>query len=476
MSREEILAKNTAILAFGKVCTQLVSFLLVSLYTAVLETEEYGTFDLLLTYSTLLLPMVSWQMDQGLFRFMLENRKKQNKLSELYTLSLLLSLIQTCIYIFLISIIKMIIPISSSWFLSVYVPLQVFVALNMQFARGLGKNKIYAAAGFISAVSTIALNIITLLILKWGISGLLLSTVAGQIISLIYLVAATKGWNYLSIKALRKDTYKELVGYSLPLVPNHLAWWVVNASDRIVIKNFLGLSFNGIFTVASKFPSVFIHIYDIVNLSWTESVSIHFCDEDRDEYLSRTMTVFFKIFSSGCFLIVAAMPFMFPLFINVKYHAAYNQILILMYAMMFRVMVGLYSGVYIAEKKSKKVAYTSISAAAINLSVDLMLIRVIDLYAASVSSLAAFMSLYIFRYIDINRNIHMKIAHKPMISAGIIGGLLTFAYYSDLRWFQALMLIAVIIYSVLANLGIIKSIFNLIKKFSPSFKKPGTGV
>lgn len=465
MSREEILAKNTAILAFGKVSTQLVSFFLVSLYTAVLETEEYGRFDLLLTYCTLLLPMVSWQMDQGLFRFMLEHRKNHNKLTELYTLSLSSLLIQTCIYTFLIIIIKMIIPVSSSWFLSVYVPLQVFVALNLQFARGLGKNKIYAAAGFISAVSTIALNVITLLVFKWGVSGLLLSTVAGQIITLVYLMTATKNWNYLSIKTIRKSTYKELVCYSLPLVPNHLAWWVVNASDRIVIKNFLGLSFNGIFTVASKFPGVFIHFYDIVNLSWTENVSMHFNDEDRDEYLSRTMTTFFKIFSSCCFLIVAAMPFMFPLFINVKYYAAYNQILILMYAMMFRVMVGLYSGVYIAEKKSKKVAYTSISAAVINLAVDFMLIRVIHLYAASVSSLTAFMSLYIFRYIDINKNIHMKIAGEAMVSAGIIGVMLAFAYYSNLMWFQVLMLIAVIIYSILANLNIIKSIFNKIKEY-----------
>lgn len=42
-------------------------------YTAVLDTKDYGTFDLLVTYATLLLPLVNWQFDQGLFRFMLEN-------------------------------------------------------------------------------------------------------------------------------------------------------------------------------------------------------------------------------------------------------------------------------------------------------------------------------------------------------------------------------------------------------------------
>ena len=80
MSRKTELAKNTAILTVGKLCTQCISFFLLPLYTAILSTEEYGTFDLLVTYSALLLPLVNWQLDQGLFRFMLpweQRRRKQ---------------------------------------------------------------------------------------------------------------------------------------------------------------------------------------------------------------------------------------------------------------------------------------------------------------------------------------------------------------------------------------------------------------
>ena len=63
MSRKTELAKNTAILTVGKLCTQCISFFLLPLYTAILSTEEYGTFDLLVTYSALLLPLVNWQLD-----------------------------------------------------------------------------------------------------------------------------------------------------------------------------------------------------------------------------------------------------------------------------------------------------------------------------------------------------------------------------------------------------------------------------
>ena len=55
--------------------------------------------------------------------------------------------------------------------------------------------------------------------------------------------------------------------------------------------------------------------------------------------------------------------------------------------MLFRVLVGLYSCVYVAQKNAKKIAYTSISAAIINITVDLILINKIQVFAASISTL-----------------------------------------------------------------------------------------
>ena len=43
------LAKNTAIISVGKICTQVVSFLLLPIYTGILSTEEYGAVDLIET-------------------------------------------------------------------------------------------------------------------------------------------------------------------------------------------------------------------------------------------------------------------------------------------------------------------------------------------------------------------------------------------------------------------------------------------
>lgn len=463
MSRKTELAKNTAILTVGKLCTQCISFFLLPLYTAILSTEEYGTFDLLVTYSTLLLPLVNWQLDQGLFRFMLDHRGNKEEQGKLFSTLLLSSTVQCAIYIILFICIEPFLKIENAYFLLGYVVLHVYTALFLQFVRGLGYSVKYTIASFISASATTVLNVITLVGLRMGLQGLFMSTLTAQLLTLLYLVFSSRCWEYFYLKNIQLGVFKRVSTYSIPLIPNNLAWWVVNASDRTIIAHFLGTAANGIYSVANKFPNVFINFYNILNLSWTETVSLHYDDEDRDEFLTETMTSLFKLFAAACFGIVACMPFVFPIMVNSKYQAAYNQILILMYAMLFRVLVGLYSCVYVAQKNAKKIAYTSVSAAVINVVVDLLLINRIQVFAASVSTLVAFLSMFLVRYVDVNKTVHMRIRKPIIVGSILIGGMLIGSYYCNNKLIQFIALCITILYAILTNMDMLKSGINMVK-------------
>lgn len=451
MSRGKELAKNTAILTFGKICTQFISFFLLPLYTAVLNTAEYGTYDLLITYSTLLLPLFNWQLDQGVFRFMLDNRDNVEGQKKIFSSILVVNTAQSAVFVVLILIISRFVELYNVWFLVLYVVALIYLNLLLQFARGQGKNIVYTVAGFISASATVVLNVITLVVLKMGLDGLYISTITAYFLSVIYLMFVIKPWRYFSIKSINKSVLKTVCKYSLPLIPNNLAWWVVNVSDRLIVSNILGVGQNGIYTVANKFSNVFISFYNIFNLSWTESVSLHYKDSDRDKFLSDTMTTLYKLFSCACLGIVALMPFIFPILINEKYNEAYPQIPILMYAMLLRVIVGLYSCIYIAMKNTKKVAYTSAAAAAINIVVHLLLINKIGLFAASISTFVAFGSMAVIRYIDINKTVKMKISTPVLISSFILAVALMVSYYQQNTVLDVIFLIIVCVYSVVMN-------------------------
>ena len=463
MSRQKDLAKNTAILTVGKVCTQCISFFLLPLYTAILSAEDYGTFDLFVTYATLLLPLINWQLDQGLFRFMLDYRGNKDEQKKLFSTLLLSSTAQNIIYVILFICIEPFLKIENAYFLLLYVVLQVYNALFLQFVRGLGYSIKYTIASFISASATTVLNVIALVFLRMGLQGLFVSTLTAQLLTLIYLVVSSRSWEYFSLKNARIGTFKKVGTYSIPLIPNNLAWWVVNASDRTIISHVLGTAANGIYSVANKFPNVFINFYNILNLSWTETVSLHYNDEDRDEFLTDTMTSLVKLFVAACLGIVACMPFVFPIMVNAKYNAAYNQILILMYAMLFRVLVGLYSCVYVAQKNAKKIAYTSISAAIINITVDLILINKIQVFAASLSTLVAFLSMFIVRYIDVNKTVHMRIKKPIAVGSVLLSVMLIGKYYCNNKVVQFVALCITAIYAVVTNMDLLKSGVNLVK-------------
>lgn len=172
MSRQKDLAKNTAILTVGKVCTQCISFFLLPLYTAILSAEDYGTFDLFVTYATLLLPLINWQLDQGLFRFMLDYRGNKDEQKKLFSTLLLSSTAQNIIYVILFICIEPFLKIENAYFLLLYVVLQVYNALFLQFVRGLGYSIKYTIASFISASATTVLNVIALVFLRMGLQGL----------------------------------------------------------------------------------------------------------------------------------------------------------------------------------------------------------------------------------------------------------------------------------------------------------------
>ena len=83
-----------------------------------------------------------------------------------------------------------------------------------------------------------------------------------------------------------------------------------------------------------------------------------FYDKDKNEYINRMINIFFNLISALCICIIAVMPFLFPVLVNQGYKDAYYQIPVLMIAVFFQALQGLYSSIYVALKKTKEIAKT----------------------------------------------------------------------------------------------------------------------
>ena len=83
MDKKKQLAKNTIIIFFGRVSTQLISFFLLPLYTSYLATKEYGLVDLIQTYVTLLVPIITLELEMSIFRYLIDSRSDDKSTKKL---------------------------------------------------------------------------------------------------------------------------------------------------------------------------------------------------------------------------------------------------------------------------------------------------------------------------------------------------------------------------------------------------------
>lgn len=471
MSREKSLLKNTIIITIGKICTQMITFFLLPVYTAILSTEEYGVVDLLNTLVYLCIPIVTFQIEQALFRHLIDNRKNKSEIKNTISTTIITIIIQSIIYLIIFLIVAPFIHNDYKYFLVTNVTACIFSSIMLQISRGLGDNKKYAMGSFITAFTTVILNIVFIVWFKWGAYGMLAASLIGNISSCIYILLTKKIYNYISIKSYSKELLKKLWKYSIPLIPNAISWWIFNSSDRIIVSSVLGIGQNGILSAAYKFSSVYITIYNIFNMTWTESASLHINDKDNSEFFSKIINTVLRLFTAICFGIIAFMPFIFPIMINEKFGEAYNQIPILMLSSLFNVLVGLISVIYIAKKDTKAVARTSIMSAVINLAINLVLIKFIGLYAASISTLVAYMSMGIYRLYDVKKYIKIKLDKSFVLKTLLMIPILFISYYINNLYLNIIIILITILYAWLINKDSICLIINMIKgKFKKSEK------
>lgn len=469
MNREKNLAKNTIIITIGKICTQLITFFLLPLYTGILSTEEYGTVDLLNTLVSLLLPIVTFQVEQAVFRELIEVRGKKNQESRIISSAVITVIFQCMVYLIIFALISPFINNHYKFFLATNVVANIFLSLFLQIARGFGDNKKYAFASFISALSTIVFNVLFLVVIKLGANGMLLGTMLGQIVATIYLFISLKLYKYLKVKDYKKEVIKSLWKYSLPLIPNAISWWVFNASDRVIASAFLGVDQNGILAASLKFSAVFITFYNIFNMSWTESISIAIKDADVSDYFNRMFNIVLRLFTAMGIGMIACMPFVFPIMINEKFSAGYGLVPISIVGSLFNVVVGLISVIYVAEKNTKAIASTSIVSAVINIMVHLVLIKFIGLYAAVISTFVAFFVMSIYRLMDASkRYFKIKIDMKFIIQSLIALIFVFVSYYINNIYLN----VFVVLFAVLFAIYINKDSFDIIfKLFTKKFKR-----
>lgn len=397
------LAENLLVYAIGTFGTKILSFLIVPLYTYYISTSDMGIYDLLITTVSMLTPLVTFQIADAAYRWMIRDEKTQECITSTYKVLIINSLIATA----LIALINTFYPIPYCAYFTAMLISSRLLQTTQKLLRGLRNQKLFAFSSIFFSFLYLSLNVLFIAVLKYGVEYLFVSQIVADAVTVILIFIVEERIRFDITARMNLALTKEMLAYSIPLVPNLLNWWIMSASDRYVIGWFLGAAYNGIYAIAYKFPTLLQQVLGLFNTSW-QDLSISENGKDGAYYSKVFRRLYVFSLSMIPFIIAASQLFIW-ITMSPAYHDAAKYVSFLVLGTVFQVFSSFFGVGYLKDKDTKKAAFTSIYGAAVNFGINILLIRYIGLYAAAISTFLGFFVMWLIRYIQTRPTLEVKI-------------------------------------------------------------------
>lgn len=457
------LAKNTVIYMIGNLGSKILQVLILPLLTAVLLTEEYGYYDLIVTTINLITPIATLQLVEAMFRYLFGGSEEEKRVTiSSVTAALVVGMTILAAVIALIQMFG--IDLKYPFLIYLNYITNILFDYMQKIARCQQRNSLVAVSGVINTSVMLAVEAMALLVFKMRVDGMLLANCVSYFVAVLYLEYKLRIEEYLSIAAVNVKRVKELLKYSLPLVPNSVCWWVVSACDRYVISFFLSISANGIYSIAGKFSQMLSMITSVFQMAWQESSIIESDKATRDEFYTKTFDSYMRFLLSGYVVLLPIIRLAMPFLVAEEYRIGYLYNPLLLLGAVFSAFSQFYGSAYLAFKKTGGALSTTIIAAIINVTVGACLISKIGLYAPALGTTCAFLAQWLLRANQMKDYYRVKINTKVLSFMAPTMIVYYALYYKDSVVLHLTMLLVASIVFCTVNREMIRKILATVKK------------
>jgi len=464
MSRSKKLLNNSIILLVGNILTKGLNFFMAPLFTRWLSIEDYGMFDLLATYSTLLIPILALGTHHAIFRFLLDDKTDEEK-TVINTSIIITNIIGIMAYLIFVLLLSLIFDSLTNYVIQLTILLitQTFQNYMCMFARGIKKLKLYVISNTICTISIFIFVFVFVKLFNLDLNGIIYGYSLGYFISGMFTVFSTRSLKFINFKKISKKKIKEILSFSIPMVTYSISWWIVNISDRVIVNAVLGVAANAIIAVAHKIPNLCNTVYDIFQTAWMENATESIKDKDWDDYFNKMFNTMGQFCITISIIIVTTNFFLFDILFTNDYNIGKYLTPLFALSIIFSALSQTIGAVFIAQYDSKKQSKTMMQAGVVNIIIHLLLIKYIGIFASVVSTIIAYIYLFVTRYIKVKENYKISINKKTIILFCFLI-LCIILFYLNLNLINYIMLFFSIIFCLILNKDMIKLIVKKILK------------
>lgn len=398
MGKYKRLGVNTLVIFIGNVGSKLIGLIMLPLYTRWLGPEQYGVSDILNTYVTVLLSIVTCSIAEALFVF--PKDKEDIVKAGYFTTGCTFVAVMLTLTALVFGLIDSYADSHNSftdniWLLYLLLSTQVVQNITQQFVRSIDKIKVYSITGFVSTFFTAVLGCV--FIPQYGLNGYIWSLALASIIGAAYSFFFSGSYRLVNIRVVKIERLKEMLSYCMPLVPSAVTWWVIGALNRPVMESYLDLHDIGVYAVASKFPNLLDSLFVIFGLSWQISVLEEYGKPGYSKYFNNAVRVVFTLIAIGVILLSAFSKQIITIFASSEFFEGWKFVPILTLGTLLGNFGSMFGTNFLATKKSKYMLYTSIWGSGAALILNFILIPKFGLWGAALSTVLSMLVIAITR-------------------------------------------------------------------------------
>lgn len=417
-SRNRYLLKNTLIFTLGNIGSRMISFFLIPLYTNVLTTSQYGTVDLITTISTVAGPMLTLNIAESVMRFGLDKNADKEKNTQCGSIVLLGAAL---VGLLLIPVCRKITGVSD-YAIYVYFYVISLSASQLYLCDLRGKELLlqYSVGNILQTFMIAALNIIFLFAFKMETSGYLLAYIIANFVVALYAIVVGKGYKAFSFHGIDKEKMKEMIRYSVVLIPNTFMWWIMNSSDRVMVTYMIGAAANGIYAVSYKLPTLVSTLTGIFNQAWSYSAIREEGTSDEAEYnnsMFKKLTAIAVMMGLG--LLLVTKPFL-RIYVSNNYYEAWKYTPFLIVGCVYLTLGTFMATSYTVHKDSFGYLFSGMFGALFNIVLNFLWIPLIGVYGAALATCISYIAVFMFRVFHTRKYIRYNVLYKEFVCGSIL--------------------------------------------------------
>lgn len=394
--RARTLIFNTAVFAVGNALTKLIQLILMPLYTTYMTVGDYGIAELVNNMSELFYPLLCLCIFEAVFRFAMEKDIDKGHLLA-GAVGVLFIMLPVGFLIALIA--YTVFSYEQAWVCLLLVITVSVRTIFAQFARGSGEVKKFAISGVLNALLLLAFTVIFVVCLHWSIIGYITALILSNIGSCLYIIVTCQLWKFVSARPDR-HLLRKMLSYSLPLLPNTLAWWFMNIFGRYVLLICQGPISAGLYTAASKLPSLVNFLSTIFQQAWQISAAQELDSKDSVKYFSKVFDLFATFLYCGCSVLITLSVPLATVLLRGEFFEGWRFVPLLMLSALIGCCSAFFGTFYNAAKRTSAVFSSTVIGAAANIVIALVLVNAVGVWGVLISNIAGQMITLVYRVID----------------------------------------------------------------------------